>query len=60
MQELKTYTLEEVAGLLSVTRRTLYNYIKNGTLKAVKVGKSWRVSDSALRELLGETPAEKS
>ena len=44
MANLNTYTLEEVEDILKVTRRTIYNYIKNGDLKAVKMGKYWRVS----------------
>ena len=56
MTELKVYTIDEVAELLHVTRRTVYNYIKEGKLKATKIGKYWRVTSKALEELL--TPAE--
>jgi excisionase family DNA binding protein len=37
------YTLDEVAQLLKVTRRTVYNYVGSGELKAVKLGSDWRV-----------------
>ncbi len=37
-------------GVLKVTKRTLYNYIKAGQLKAFKVGKEWRVTEDALRD----------
>lgn len=50
MAELRVYTTEEVMGVLKVTKRTLYNYIKAGQLKAFKVGKEWRVTEDALRE----------
>lgn len=50
MAELKVYTTEEVMGVLKVTKRTLYNYIKAGQLKAFKVGREWRVTEDALRE----------
>ena len=43
--EIKVYTLEEIAELLHITRRTLYSYVKEGKLKAVKVGKYWRVTE---------------
>jgi len=43
VEELKTYTLHEVKEILKVTQRTLYNYIKDGQLKAVKMGRYWRV-----------------
>lgn len=45
------YTLDEVAGMLKVTKRTLYNYIRAGKLKAVKIGKYWRVTSAAIEEL---------
>ena len=50
--ELKVYTLEEIAELLHITRRTLYTYVKEGKLKAVKVGKYWRVTEKNLQEFL--------
>lgn len=52
MTNLNTYTLEEVANILKVTRRTIYNYIKNGDLKAVKMGKYWRVSEANLQDFI--------
>ena len=50
MAELRVYTTEEVMGVLKVTKRTLYNYIKAGQLKAFKVGREWRVTEDALRD----------
>lgn len=50
MPDIKVYTLDEVAGILKVTRRTLYTWISAGQLKAVKIGKYWRVSEQALQE----------
>lgn len=52
MNNLKTYTLEEVASIIQVTRRTVYTYIKNGSLKAVKIGKYWRVSEANLQDFI--------
>lgn len=46
MKEIKVYTLDEVQAILKVTQRTLYNYIKQGKLKAVKIGKGWRGIES--------------
>lgn len=50
--DLKVYTLEEVQELLKVTRRTLYTYIKAGTLKATKMGRYWRVRHADLKEFI--------
>ena len=52
MNTIKVYTLEEVAEILQLTRRTLYTYIKNGQLKAVKIGKYWRVSEETLQQFI--------
>lgn len=49
-KDIEVYTLQEIQDLLQVTRRTLYNWIKSGKLKAFKVGKDWRVTKEALEE----------
>lgn len=54
MSEFKLYTLDEVAALLHLTRRTLYNYIKGGKIQAVKIGRTWRVTDDALRAFVAD------
>lgn len=51
-QEYNVYTLKEVEEILSVTQRTLYTWIKDGRLKATKVGRQYRVTKEALDELL--------
>ncbi len=60
MTDIRVYTLDEVADIMKVTKRTLYNYIKAGTLKAVKIGKYWRVSEESLQAFIstGTTVAE--
>ena len=49
-KDIEVYTLEEIIELLGVTRRTLYNWIKDGKLKAFKAGREWRVTRKALDE----------
>ena len=46
----KLHTLDEVAEDLRLTKRTLYTYVRGGVLKAVKIGKFWRVTEEALAE----------
>lgn len=46
------YTLDDIAESLHVTKRTLYTYVKAGKLKAVKIGKYWRVTESNLQDFL--------
>ena len=56
-EAVKVYTLEEVVEILRVSRRTIYNYIKTEQLKAIKVGREWRVTEKALAAFL-ETGTE--
>ena len=37
MAELKVYTMEEVSEILSISIKTVYKYIKEGSLPAVRV-----------------------
>lgn len=49
-KDIEVYTLKEIEDLLHVTRRTLYNWINSGKLKAFRIGKEWRVTRDALEE----------
>ena len=55
LQEIKVYDLLEVQDILKVTRRTLYSYIKDGKLKAVKMGRVWRIRHEDLDEFMTGT-----
>lgn len=46
---MKIYTLEEAAEILQVAKRTAYNYVKTGKLKAAKRGKYWRITEENLK-----------
>jgi len=50
--ELKSWTLAELSNELDVGVLTLRRYIGQGRLRAVKVGKSYRVTANALKEFL--------
>lgn len=52
MTEIEVYTMQEVADILKVTRRTVYTYVKNGRIQAVKIGRCWRVSRDSLQEFI--------
>lgn len=54
MEEIKIYNAIEVAEMLHVTRRSVYSWIKDGKLKAVKIGKTWIVSYENLRDFLNK------
>jgi excisionase family DNA binding protein len=51
MNKEKLYKLSDVMNILGVTRVTLYNYIKAGKVKAVKVGAQWRIPQTEIDRL---------
>lgn len=59
MQDIKVYKIDEVAEMLKVTRRTIYNYVKSNQLKAMKMGREWRITHQAIEEFL-KTGTEKN
>lgn len=46
------YTIDELANLLRVSRITILRKVYNGNIKAVKIGKSWRISSEEVERLL--------
>ena len=52
MTDIKVYTTEEALEVLKVTQRTLYRYIKAGQLKAIKLGREYRITEDALKGFL--------
>jgi excisionase family DNA binding protein len=48
------FTPQEIAEKLKIDMSTVYRWIKNGNLKAVKIGHFWRISESELNRILGE------
>ena len=49
----KYYTPDEVADMLQIGRQSVYDYVKKGKLKALKVGhRTIRISQENLDEML--------
>lgn len=48
------YTIPEAAALLKVSRATIYNLLKAGSLEKVSVGNKMRIPGRSLRKFLGE------
>ena len=55
--QLRHYSVSQVAKLLNLDRRTIYELITSGRLKAINLGcgsgarATWRIPESALRAL---------
>lgn len=52
--EKRTYTVEEVAMLLGISRTSAYEFVKKGEVKFVKIGASIRISKKSFDEWLDQ------
>ena len=50
------YSAEQVAEQLGLHVRTVRNYVRDGRLKAVRIGKQYRIAHADLAALTGRTP----
>lgn len=50
LDRVKVYTADEVAYTLRVSTETVYRLIKNGEIRALKVGRNYRIPEDALVE----------
>jgi excisionase family DNA binding protein len=47
------YSIEQVASLLNLHVRTVRNYVREGRLKAVRIGKQYRIAREDLEAMTG-------
>lgn len=52
--EEKLHTPAQVAERLQVSERTVYRWIDSGELKAVKLGRLWRIQEPDLKDFLNK------
>lgn len=45
-------TVQELAGRLEVAEATVRQWIKSGELRAIDIGKGWRIADADLERFL--------
>ena len=50
----KFYTPEELAALLKVTRQAIYNWIQQGRMESVRIGRTVRIPAEEVERLLQE------
>jgi excisionase family DNA binding protein len=51
------YSVDQVAAQLGLHVRTVRNYVRSGRLKAVRIGKQYRIAREHLNALTGQPPA---
>jgi len=52
LRDVRFLTVAEVAQTMRVSRMTVYRMVNSGALPAIRFGKSYRVPESAVVELL--------
>jgi excisionase family DNA binding protein len=52
LTQVRFLTVAEVAGLMRVSKMTVYRLVHSGNLAAVRVGRSLRVPEQAVHEYL--------
>ncbi len=55
--ESQYYTVEQISSMLDIHPKTVQRYIREGRLRAVKIGKGWRVTGNDLSEFTESTGA---
>ncbi len=55
ISEVKFLTVAEVAAVMRVSKMTVYRLVHSGELEAVRVGRSFRVPESAVEEFLAKS-----
>lgn len=52
-KSMKVYDIGEVAEILTIHKKTVWNFIKEGKIKGIKMGKFWRITEDEVKRLLG-------
>jgi len=52
------YTVEQISQMLTIHPKTIQRYIREGRIRAVKIGKSWRISGHDLSRFTEGTEQE--
>ena len=52
LSDVRFLTVAEVAGMMRVSKMTVYRMVHAGELPAIRFGRSFRVPESAVAELL--------
>jgi excisionase family DNA binding protein len=55
LSEVKLMTVAEVARAMRVSKMTVYRLVHAGDLPAVRVGRSYRVNENAVRDYLRDS-----
>jgi len=60
MEKDSYFSIAQVAECLGLSRIAIYNKVKKGQIEAIRIGRSFAISDKTLKELLNKSPKMKS
>lgn len=49
------YSIPEIAAIIGITRIAVYKKVKNGEIKAFKIGRNFAIPKAELEVILGDT-----
>src|SRR5512132_1540308 len=52
---MQMYSVEQVAGMLGLHVKTVRGYVRDGRLKAVRIGRQYRIAAADLEEFTGHS-----
>jgi len=55
----KLHNVKEIAEILGISTTTVHNYIRKGTMKAVKIGGLWHIKESLIKAYLNGSSLDK-
>ena len=53
LSDVRLLTVAEVADMMRVSTMTVYRLVKSGELPAIRFGRSYRIPESAVADILG-------
>ncbi|MCX5801501.1 MAG: helix-turn-helix domain-containing protein [Candidatus Eisenbacteria bacterium] len=59
MAKEKYFTIPELAKLIGVSRIAIYNRVRKGQIRAMKIGKTYVITDRTLTDVLGKKTSGK-
>lgn len=49
---MKIYTVQEIAEILGISRKTIQKYVRQGDIKAIRLGNQLRITEQAFIDFL--------
>ncbi len=60
MEKSEFITIPQLARLLGLSRIAVYNKVKSGEIKAVRIGRTYAINTKDIADILGKTLTKKS